>query len=137
MDYIDKHLTDSALLHHADLPDIKFIGENNIVKVVSLSNTKYCENCGKKYKKEMFLDKYKLLCTQLIPISSNAKKKKQKSNRAVASGNKSLFIAWIYIECSFLSIVAKSNSLQLNVDNYIETNQWIDIDYRYTLLAKF
>ena len=136
MDDIDKHLIDSALLHHADLPDIKFIGENNIVKVVSLSNTKYCENCGKIYKKEMFLEKCKLLCTQLIPISSNPKKK-QKSNTAVASESKSLFIAWIYIECSFLSIVAKSNSLQLNVDNYIETNQCIDKDYRYTLLAKF
>ena len=76
----------------------------------------------------------------MYPINSHitqCKKKKQKSNRAVASGNKSLFIAWIYIECSFLSIVAKSNSLQLNVDNYIETNQCIDIDYRYTLLAKF
>ena len=76
----------------------------------------------------------------MYPINSHiiqCKKKKQKSNRAVASGNKSLFIAWIYIECSFLSIVAKSNSLQLNVDNYIETNQCIDKDYRYTLLAKF
>ena len=135
MDDVDKHLIHSALLHHADLPDIKFIGENNIVKVVSLSNTKYCENCGKIYKKEMFLEKSQLLCTQLIPISSNPKK--NKSNTAVASESKSLFIAWIYIECSFLSIVAKSNSLQLIVDNYIETNQCIDIDYRYTLLAKF
>ena len=96
MDYIDKHLTDSPLLHDADLPDIKFISENNIAKVASLWNKKYCENCGKKYKKEMFLDKYKLLCIELIPISSDAKKK-QKSNTAVASESKSLFVAWIYI----------------------------------------
>ena len=75
----------------------------------------------------------------MYPINSHIiqSKKKQKSNTAVASESKSLFIAWIYIECSFLSIVAKSNSLQLIVDNYIETNQCIDIDYRYTLLAKF
>ena len=93
MDYIDKHLTDSPLLHDADLPDIKFISENNIVIVASLWNKKYCENCGKKYKKEMFLDKCKLLCAQLIPISSDAKK--QKSNTAVASETKSFFITWI------------------------------------------
>ena len=93
LDYTDKNLTDSALLHNADLVDIKFINENNFLKVVSLSNKKYCENCGKKYKKEMFLDKYKLLCAQLIPISSDAKK--QKSNTAVASETKSFFITWI------------------------------------------
>ena len=84
------------MLHDADLPDNRFISENNIVEVVSLWNKKYCENCGKKYKKEMFLDKYKLLCIELIPISSDAKKK-QKSNTAVASESKSLFVAWIYI----------------------------------------
>ena len=92
LDYTDKNLTDSALLHIADLVDIKFINENNFLKVVSLSNKKYCENCGKKYKKEMFLDKYKLLCAQLIPISDP---KKQKSNTAVASETKSFFITWI------------------------------------------
>ena len=93
LDYTDKNLTDSALLHIADLVDIKFINENNFLKVVSLSNKKYCENSGKKYKKEMFLDKCKLLCAQLIPISSDAKK--QKSNTAVASETKSFFITWI------------------------------------------
>ena len=93
MDYIDKHLTDSALLHNADLVDIKFINENNFLKVVSLLKKKYCENCGKKYKKEMFLDKYKFLCAQLIPISSDAKK--HKSSTAVASESKSFFITWI------------------------------------------
>ena len=43
----------------------------------------------------MFLDKYKLLCAQLIPISSNAKK--QKSNTAVASESKNFFNTWISI----------------------------------------
>ena len=76
LDYIDEHLTDSPLLHDAELPDIKFIDENNIVKVVSLSNGKYCENCGKKFKEEKILDKHKLLCKQIIFISSHAKKQK-------------------------------------------------------------
>ena len=76
LDYIDKHLTDSPLLHDAELPDIKFIDENNIAKVVSLSNGKYCENCGKKFKEEKILDKHKLLCKQIIFISSHAKKQK-------------------------------------------------------------
>ena len=76
LDYIDKHLTDSPLLHDAELPDIKFIDENNIAKVVSLSNGKYCENCGKKFKNEKILDKHKLLCKQIIFISSHAKKQK-------------------------------------------------------------
>ena len=48
LDYIDKHLTNSSLLHDAELPDIKFIDENDIEKVVSSSDDKYCENCGKK-----------------------------------------------------------------------------------------
>ena len=76
LDYIDKHLTDSPLLHDAELPDIKFIDENNIAKVVSLSNDKYCENCGKKFKNEKILDKHKLLCKQIIFISSHAMKQK-------------------------------------------------------------
>ena len=76
LDYIDKHLTDSPLLHNAEMPDIKFIDENNIAKVVSSSNDKYCENCGKKYKKEKFLDKHKLLCKQVMPVSSDANKEK-------------------------------------------------------------
>ena len=42
LDYIDKHLTDSPLLHDPELPDIKFIDENNIAKVASSSNDKYC-----------------------------------------------------------------------------------------------
>ena len=57
LDYIDKHLTDSPLLHDAELPDIKFIDENDIAKVVSSSDNKYCENCGKKYKKEKFSER--------------------------------------------------------------------------------
>ena len=89
LDYIDKHLTDSPLLHDAELPDIKFIDENNIAKVVSLSNDKHCENCGKKYKKEKFLDKHKLLCKQLIFISTDAKK--QKSKTTVANESKCFF----------------------------------------------
>ena len=48
LDHIDKHLTDSTLLHNEELPDIKFINENNIAKVVSSSNNKHSENCGKK-----------------------------------------------------------------------------------------
>ena len=70
-DYIDKHLTHPPLLHDAELPDIKFIDENNIAKVVSSPNNKYykyCEKCGKKYKKEKFLHKLKLLWKQVIPI---------------------------------------------------------------------
>ena len=47
LDYIDKDLINSLLLHNVELPDIKLIEENNIPKVVSLSNDKYCENCGK------------------------------------------------------------------------------------------
>ena len=54
LDYIDKHLTDSPLLHDAELPDTKFIDENNFAKVVTSSNDKYCENCGIKYKKKSF-----------------------------------------------------------------------------------
>ena len=87
MDYIDNHLTDSPLLHDAELPDIKFIDESNIAKVVSSSNDKHCENCGKKYKKEKFLDKHKLLCRHVILISSDAKK--QKSKTTVANESKS------------------------------------------------
>ena len=45
LDYINKH---SPLLHDAKLPDIKFIDENDIAKVVTLSDNKCCENCGKK-----------------------------------------------------------------------------------------
>ena len=89
LDYIDKHLTDSLLLHDAELPDIKFIDENDIAKVVSSSDNKYCENCGKKYKKEKFLDKHKLSCKQIIPISSDAKE--QKSKKTVASESKCFF----------------------------------------------
>ena len=48
LDYIDKHLTDSLLFYDAELPDIKFIDENDIAKVVSSSDNKFCENCGKK-----------------------------------------------------------------------------------------
>ena len=87
--YIDKHLTDSLLLHDAELPDIKFIDENDIAKVVSSSDNKYCENCGKKYKKEKFLDKHKLSCKQIILISSDAKE--QKSKKTVASESKCFF----------------------------------------------
>ena len=47
LDYIDKDLINSPLLHNVELPDIKLIEENNIPKVVSSSNDKYCENCGK------------------------------------------------------------------------------------------
>ena len=83
LDYIDKHLTDSPLLHDAELPDIKFIDENDIAKVVRSSDNKYCENCGKKYKKEKFLDKRKLSCKQIIPISLDAKE--QKSKKTLAS----------------------------------------------------
>ena len=90
LDYIDKDLTDSLLLHNAELPDIKFIGENTIAKVMSLSNDKYCENCGKKYKKEKFLDKHKILCEQVMPISSDASKLKSKTT--VASESKCFFI---------------------------------------------
>ena len=86
LDYIDKHLTDSPLLHDAELPDIKFIDENDIAKVVSSSDNKYCENCGKKYKKEKFLDKHKLSCKQISPISSDAKE--QKSKKTVTSESK-------------------------------------------------
>ena len=89
LDYIDKHLTDSLLLHDVELPDIKFIDENDIAKVVSSSDNKYCENCGKKYKKEKFLDKHKLSCKQIIPISSDAKE--QKSKKTVASESKCFF----------------------------------------------
>ena len=89
LDYIDKHLTDSPLLHDAELPDIKFIIENNIAKVVSSSNDKHCENCGKKYKKEKFLDKHKLLCKQIIFISDA---KKQKSKTTVANESKCFFL---------------------------------------------
>ena len=89
LDYIDKHLTDSLLLHDAELPDSKFIDENDIAKVVSSSDNKYCENCGKKYKKEKFLDKHKLSCKQIIPISSDAKE--QKSKKTVASESKCFF----------------------------------------------
>ena len=59
-DCINKYLTDSPLLHDAELPDMKFIDENVIAKVVSLSNDKYGENCGIEYRKEKFLDKHKL-----------------------------------------------------------------------------
>ena len=90
LDYIDKHLTDSPLLHDAELPDIRFIDENTIAKVMSLSNDKYCENCGKKYKKEKFLDKHKILCEQVMSISSDASK--QKSKTTVASESKCSFI---------------------------------------------
>ena len=89
LDYIDKHLTNSSLLHDAELPDIKFIDENDIAKVVSSSDDKYCENCGKKYEKEKFLDKHKLSCKQIIPISSDAKE--QKSKKTVASESKCFF----------------------------------------------
>ena len=88
LDHIDKHLTDSPLLHNEELPDIKFINENNIAKVVSSSNNKHCENCGKKYKKEKFLDKHKLLCKQIIFISDA---KKQKSKATVANESKCFF----------------------------------------------
>ena len=54
LDYIDKHLTDSPLLYDADLPDIKFIDENNIAKVVSSSNDKYCEIYGKNTRRKSF-----------------------------------------------------------------------------------
>ena len=54
LEYIDKYLTDSPLLHHAELPDIKFIDENNIAKVVSSSNTKYCENVEKNTRGKRF-----------------------------------------------------------------------------------
>ena len=103
LDYIDKHLTDSLLLHDAELPDIKFIDENDIAKVVSSSDNKYCENCGKKYKKEKFLDKHKLSCKQIIPISSDAKE--QKSKKTVASESK-CFLSFHFVrECSLLSII--------------------------------
>ena len=49
LDYIDKHLTVSSLFHNAELPDMKLIDGNNIAKVASLSNDKYCEKCGKNY----------------------------------------------------------------------------------------
>ena len=57
---------------------------------MSLSNDKYCENCGKKYKKEKFLDKHKILCEQVMSISSDASK--QKSKTTVASESKCSFI---------------------------------------------
>ena len=107
LDYIDKHLTDSLLLHDAELPDIKFIDENDIAKVVSSSDNKYCENCGKKYKKEKFLDKHKLSCKQIIPISSDAKE--QKSKKTVASESKCFFSFHLVRECRLLSIVAYRN----------------------------
>ena len=107
LDYIDKHLTDSPLLHDAELPDIKFIDENDIAKVVSSSDNKYCENCGKKYKKEKFLDKHKLSCKQIIPISSDAKE--QKSKKTVESESKCFFSFYLVRECSLLSIVAYRN----------------------------
>ena len=107
LDYIDKHLTNSSLLHDAELPDIKFIDENDIEKVVSSSDDKYCENCGKKYKKEKFLEKHKLSCKQIIPISSDAKEKKSKT--AVASESKCFFSFHLVRECSLLSIVAYRN----------------------------
>ena len=103
LDYIDKHLTDSPLLHDAELPDIKFIDENDIAKVVSSSDNKYCENCGKKYKKEKFLDKHKLSCKQIIPISSDAKE--QKSKKTVASESKCFFSFHFVRQCSLLSII--------------------------------
>ena len=83
LDYINKH---SPLLHDAKLPDIKFIDENDIAKIVTLSDNKCCENCGKKYKKEKFLDKHKLSCKQISPISSDAKE--QKSKKTVTSESK-------------------------------------------------
>ena len=49
LDYIDKNLTVSSLFHNAELPDMKLIDGNNIAKVASLSNDKYCEKCGKNY----------------------------------------------------------------------------------------
>ena len=107
LDYIDKHLTDSLLLHDAELPDIKFIDENDIAKVVSSSDNKYCENCGKKYKKEKFLDKHKLSCEQIIPILSDAKK--QKSKKTVASESICFSSFHLVRECSLLSIVAYRN----------------------------
>ena len=48
LDYIDKHLTDSLLFHNGELPDMKLMDENNIPKVASSSNDKYCEKCEKK-----------------------------------------------------------------------------------------
>ena len=107
LDYIDKHLTDSPLLHDAELPDIKFTDENDIEKVVSSPDDKYSENCGKKYKKEKFLEKHKLSCKQIIPISSDAKE--QKSKTAVASESKYFFLFHLVRECSLLSIVAYRN----------------------------
>ena len=107
LDYIDKHLTNSSLLHDAELPDIKFIDENDIEKVVSSSDDKYCENCGKKYRKEKFLEKHKLSCKQIIPISSDEKEKKSKT--AVASESKCFFSFHLVRECSLLSIVAYRN----------------------------
>ena len=67
------------MLHDAELPDIKFIDENDIAKVVSSSDDKYCENCGKKYKMETFMGKHKLSCKQIILISSDAKEQKLKT----------------------------------------------------------
>ena len=54
LDYIDKHLTESPLLNDAELPDIKFIDENSTAKVVSSSNDKHCENCGKNTRRKSF-----------------------------------------------------------------------------------
>ena len=54
LDYIDKNLTDSPFLDDAELLDFKFIHENNIEKVVSLSNDKYCENCGENTRRKSF-----------------------------------------------------------------------------------
>ena len=34
LDYIDKHLTESPLLHNAELPDIKFIDEITLQKLL-------------------------------------------------------------------------------------------------------
>ena len=76
LDYFDKHLTDSQLLHNTELPDIKFINKIHIAKVVSLSIDKYCEKCGKNTRRTKFLDKQNLLFKQIIPLSWDAKKRK-------------------------------------------------------------
>ena len=54
LDYIDKDLINSPLLYNVELPDVKLIEENNIAKVVSLSNDKYSENCGKNTRRKSF-----------------------------------------------------------------------------------
>ena len=54
LDYTDKHLTDSPLVHNAELPYIKLINKSNIGKVVSLSIDKYCENYGKNARRKSF-----------------------------------------------------------------------------------